>query len=67
MDDRQIVELFWQRSERALTMTAEKYGRDLNSIARNILSSWQDSEECAASSSGHSVGLSGQDHPPHRH
>lgn len=62
MDDRQIVELFWQRSERALTMTAEKYGRYLDSIARNILSSWQDSEECV-NDTYHSAW---QVMPPHR-
>lgn len=46
MDDRQIVQLYFDRSERAIFETREKYGRLLFSVAYNILSSEGDSEEC---------------------
>ena len=43
-DDR-IVELFWQRSESAISETADKYGDYCNSIAYNILYNREDAEE----------------------
>lgn len=46
MEDHQIIELFWQRSESAVTETARKYGRYCHTIAYNILHSREDSEEC---------------------
>lgn len=46
MDEKQIIELYWVRSERAIDETARKYGRFCHSIAFNILSNYQDSEEC---------------------
>ena len=46
MEDLQIIELFWQRSESAVTETARKYGRYCHTIAYNILHSREDSEEC---------------------
>ncbi len=46
MDDRQIVELYFLRQERALTLTAEKYGAYCTAIARNILADPRDAEEC---------------------
>ena len=46
MEDSQIVELFWQRNEAALTETANKYGRYCTSIARNILGNAEDAKEC---------------------
>lgn len=46
MDDKEIVELFWARSENAISETAEKYGRYCHYIAYNILRSDEDSEEC---------------------
>lgn len=46
MDDHQIVELYWARSEKAISETADKYGRYCHSIAYNILHSKEDSEEC---------------------
>lgn len=46
MEDTQIVELYFQRNEEALTLSAEKYGGFCLSIARRILSNRQDSEEC---------------------
>lgn len=45
MDDCKIVDLFWIRSERAITETAEKYGKYCRSIAYNILLDEEDVEE----------------------
>ena len=46
MNDREIVELYWQRSERAISETAKKYGQYCRIVAYNILGDSQDSEEC---------------------
>ena len=46
MDDRDIIALYWQRAERAIHETAAKYGGLCYTIAHNILSSREDSEEC---------------------
>ena len=46
MDDAKIVQLYWERNERAIPATSEKYGRYCASIARNILGSREDAEEC---------------------
>ena len=46
MDDKQIVALYWERSETAISETERKYGRYCHYIARNILHSDQDAEEC---------------------
>lgn len=45
MKDQDILNLYWQRSEQAITETAAQYGNYCYSIAYNILSSRQDSEE----------------------
>lgn len=46
MDDRQIIALYNERSEAALSETAKKYGRYCRTIAYNILFNEEDSEEC---------------------
>ena len=46
MDDRQIVRLFFERSERAITELSRKYGDLCFRIADNILNDRQDAEEC---------------------
>lgn len=46
MTDSQILELYFRRSERAITETAASYGSYCHTIAYNILGSSQDSEEC---------------------
>lgn len=46
MNDNQIVDLYWERSEAAITETANKYGRYCYCIAFNILRRDEDSEEC---------------------
>lgn len=48
MDDRQIIELFWERSEDAISQTEQKHGRFCRSIAYNILHNDEDSEECVS-------------------
>lgn len=45
MDDKQIVELYWQRDEHAIEATAAKYGPYCMKISRNILEDRADSEE----------------------
>ena len=46
MEDEKIVQLYWQRDERAVSVTAEKYGPYCTAIARSILHSPRDEEEC---------------------
>ena len=46
MEDKQIVELYWQRSEEAIPATAAKYGAYCRTIANNILANDEDAEEC---------------------
>ncbi len=46
MTDFEIVALYWQRSEEAILLTAQKYGRCLLQIAFNILHIHEDAEEC---------------------
>lgn len=45
MDDNQIIDLYWSRSENAISETASKYGAYCHSIASNILNDPQDAEE----------------------
>ena len=46
MDDRQIIALFYERSEQAIAELSKKYGDLCFKIAINILSDPQDAEEC---------------------
>ena len=46
MQDKHIVELYWQRNESAIQETEQKYGSYLTKIAHNILSNLEDSKEC---------------------
>lgn len=45
MEDEKIIELFWNRSESAISETAQKYGNYCYSIAYNILTNSEDAEE----------------------
>ena len=45
MDDQRIVELYWERSEKAVSETASKYGNYCYSIAYNVLANKEDAEE----------------------
>lgn len=46
MEDTQIIQLLFQRSERALGELEEKYGKRLRTLAFQLLGSSQDAEEC---------------------
>lgn len=46
MEDRQIIELYFARSERAVEAAAKKYAPYCRAIADNILQSPEDTEEC---------------------
>lgn len=46
MNDEDIVKMYWNRSQDAITETANKYGKYCHSIAYNILRNIQDSQEC---------------------
>ena len=46
MDDNHIIELYFQRSEAAIAETERKYSGYCGTIARNILHSAEDAEEC---------------------
>ena len=45
MEDSSIIELYWTRSEHAITETASKYGKYCYAIAYNILTNAEDTEE----------------------
>ena len=46
MEDLEIINLYWIRSETALYETEKKYGRYCTSIAYRILNDLEDSKEC---------------------
>ena len=46
MDDKQIVDLYFERNEAAIKETEQKYGKYCYAIAYNILQDRGDSEEC---------------------
>lgn len=46
MEDDEILDLFFERNERAISEAAAKYGRYCHSIAFNILHNDEDCEEC---------------------
>ena len=62
MNDRQIVDLYWERNEKALKETALKYGSLCYSVAFNILGDRSDSEECVNDTYLHAWNSI----PPHR-
>ena len=45
MTDAQIVEMYWERNEQAISVTAEKYGTYCYSVAYGILHNEEDSKE----------------------
>ncbi len=46
MTDREIIDLFFARDERALSETGKKYGKYCLSVAMRILNVYEDAEEC---------------------
>ncbi len=48
MEDKEIIELYWNRIKEAIPQTDNKYGRYLRKISMNILCNNEDSEESDA-------------------
>ena len=48
MEDKRIIQLLWDRAEEAIDALAGRFGKLLYQIARNILSSHWDAEECVS-------------------
>jgi RNA polymerase sigma-70 factor (ECF subfamily) len=46
MDDSKIIDLYWERSESAISETSAKYSQYCNYISYNILYNREDAEEC---------------------
>lgn len=46
MEDEKIIQLYFNRSDRAIDETAIKYGHAMYSVSYNILKNSQDAEEC---------------------
>ncbi|MBE6956996.1 MAG: sigma-70 family RNA polymerase sigma factor [Ruminococcaceae bacterium] len=46
MEDNQIIDLYWARSQQAIEESEAKYGTYCRSVAWNILSRPEDAEEC---------------------
>ena len=46
MEDDQVIDLYWMRSEDAITETAAKYGGFCFALAWNLLERREDAEEC---------------------
>lgn len=62
MEDAEIVQLYWERSEAAIEETARKYGSYCHTVARNILRSDSEAEECVNDAYWHAWNSM----PPHR-
>ena len=62
MEDNHIVELFWARDPEAIPAATEKYGVYCAAVARNILHSPEDEEECVNDTWLHAWNAM----PPHR-
>lgn len=48
MEDSMIVDLYWERSEDAITETDRKYGRMLRKLASQLVPSDEDAAECVS-------------------
>ena len=46
MEDKDIIALYWARSEEAIRQTSEKYGAYCGQIIRRVLGDGRDAEEC---------------------
>lgn len=46
VEDKKIIELFFERSEQAIAEVDIKYGKVCSRLSFNILNSWPDAEEC---------------------
>lgn len=48
MEDMEIIGMYWERTQEAVTATADRYGLRLHRLALGILGSRQDAEECVS-------------------
>ena len=48
MDDSKIIDLYWQRDEKAIEETDSKYGAYCRAVSMNILGVREDAEECVS-------------------
>ena len=48
MEDSRIIDLFFERSEQAVSELGRKYGKAVKALSLNILGDVRDAEECAA-------------------
>ena len=48
MTDSQIIELYWARSEEAITQTDAVYGKKLHTLADRIVRNFEDAQECVS-------------------
>lgn len=46
MEDKKIIQLYWDRQEQAIRETEAKYGGKLNALAYRIVNTHEDSQEC---------------------
>ena len=46
IDDKKIIELYFERNQQAIKKTDIEYGKLCHKIAYNVLNNRQDSEEC---------------------
>jgi len=46
MEDTAIIALYWDRDQRAITASDEKYGARCRTLSARLLDSWEDAEEC---------------------
>lgn len=46
MDDNKIIDLFFERSEKAIVELSNKYGSVCMKVSMNVLNNYQDAEEC---------------------
>ena len=46
MEDKEIIQLYWDRNESAITESSKKYGSYCKAVAHNILQNVSDEEEC---------------------
>ena len=68
MHDENIVEMYWQRDERAIEETDAKYGRYLFKIAYSILADEEDGRESlnAADKAAEALSLHGKNNETER-
>lgn len=65
LEDADIVELYWQRSERAIEETDAKYGKLCHSVAYGVLNNSEDAEECVNDTYVRAWNSMPSDHPDH--